>query len=125
MFVCGFSSHGICCRDIRVSEIFEIFEYQRYSSITRQNAGGPGFIIQIFIMLLTIKYVFTKILLLFYVMLVMTRGRWYKRDRGNFWRTNTVGRESQILRAMNSTRVMGTISHKRRMVKSKTLNWCG
>ena len=25
---------------------------------------------------------------------------------------------------MNSTRVMGTISHKRRMVKSKTLNWC-
>jgi len=30
---------------------------KRYSSITRQNAGGPGFIIQIFIMFPTIKYV--------------------------------------------------------------------
>jgi len=66
----------------------------------------------------------TKILLLFSVMLVMTRGTRQKGDRRNFWRTNTVGRESQILRAMNSTRVMGTISHKRKMVKSKTLNWC-
>jgi len=88
------------------------------SSIIKQNAGGPGYIIHNFIMFLT------KILLLFSVMLVMTRATRQKEDRRNFWRTNRVGRERQILRAMNSTRVMGTISHKRRVVKSKTLIWC-
>jgi len=63
-----------------------------------------------------------KILLLFSVMLVMTRATRQKGDRRNCWRTNTVGRESQILRALNSAKEMGTISHKRRMVKSKTLH---
>ena len=68
--------------------------------------------------------IFTKILPLFYVMLEMTRGTWRKVIERNIRRISTVERERPVPKGNDTTSVMGSISHERRIVKVKTLNWC-